>query len=155
MAGDPAQGRRPRARIVHGAPKPAPACPFRGRGPAPITGPDPEPRVPESQGSKEPFLWVILPLINALVTEHKYMVQQGGPPGSMSATFSPNGGPGAGGMSMGSKAQLIKKKQENSSVRGALTTLHPGVNFGYDIEAWRGWYIKNQTSTSADLRRDN
>jgi hypothetical protein len=95
-----------------------------------------------------------LPLINALVTEHRFQIQQGGPPGSMTTTFSPNGGPGGGGLSMGGKPQIVKKKLENSSVRGALTSLHPGVNHQYDIEAWRNWYIQSQTTSQIDLRRD-
>jgi hypothetical protein len=97
-----------------------------------------------------------VPLINALVTEHKFMIQQGNaPPGGMSATFSPNGGPGAGGMSMGGKAQIIKRKLENPGVRGALTSLYPGVNHNYDIDAWRAWYTQSQTTTTIDLRRDD
>jgi len=96
-----------------------------------------------------------LPLINALITEHKFLVQPGNaPPGGMSATFSPGGGPGGGGLSMGGKPQLIKQPLKNSGVRNALTTLHPGVNFQYDIEAWRKWYVQSQTTSIVDLRRD-
>lgn len=96
-----------------------------------------------------------LPLINALITEHKFLIQPGNaPPGGMSATFSPGGGPGGGGLSMGGKPQLIKQQLKNSSVRNALTTLHPGVNFQYDIEAWRKWYVQSQTTSFVDLRRD-
>jgi hypothetical protein len=54
-----------------------------------------------------------LPLISALVTTHQIVIQQGGPPGSMSTTFSPNGSPGGGGMSMGSKTQVIKRDLQN------------------------------------------
>jgi len=94
-----------------------------------------------------------LPLINALVTEHKYVQQQGGPPGSMSTTFSPNGGPG-GGMAMGSKAKIVTERVKNPSVRSALMTLHPtATNNQYDIPAWRDWYSKAQTTSTIDLRR--
>ena len=97
-----------------------------------------------------------LPLINALVTEHRFMVQQGNtPPGGMSATFSPSGSPGAGGMSMGGKPQIIKKQLQNPSVRGALMTLYPEAkNNQYDIDAWRAWYTETQTSANIDLRRN-
>jgi hypothetical protein len=95
-----------------------------------------------------------LPLINALVTEHQFKVQPGPPPGSMSATFTPGGGPGGGGLSMGGRPQTQKKKLENSSVRNALTLLNPGINHQYDVEAWRAWYIQSQTTTRVDLRRD-
>src|SRR5207247_3898205 len=50
-----------------------------------------------------------LPLISALVTEHRFAIQQGGPPGGLSATFSPNGGPGRGGMGTGNKTQTAKQ----------------------------------------------
>jgi hypothetical protein len=94
-----------------------------------------------------------LPLINALVTEHRNVVQQGGPPGSMSTTFSPNGGPG-GGMAMGSKTKVITERLKNPSVRAALMTLHPNAtNNQYDIPAWRDWYSKAQTTSTIDLRR--
>jgi len=96
-----------------------------------------------------------LTLINALITEHKFLIQQGNaPPGGMSATFSPNGGPGAGGMAMGGKPQLIKQQLKNSGVRNALTTLYPGTNFQYDMDAWRKWYVQSQTTSVVDLRRD-
>jgi hypothetical protein len=98
-----------------------------------------------------------LPLINALVTEHKFLIQQGGSPGGMSATFG-NGGSGSnspgGGLSMGGKPKEVKQKLPNPSVRAALATLHPGVNYQYDIDAWRSWYTTSQTTASIDLRRD-
>lgn len=95
-----------------------------------------------------------LPLISALVTEHRFQVVQGSNPGSIGGTFSPNGSPGAGGMSMGGKPQYIKKQLQNSGVLGALMTIHPTAqNNQYDIEAWRAWYTKTQTTVSIDLRR--
>jgi len=95
-----------------------------------------------------------LPLINALVTEHRFQVQQGGPPGGMSATFSPSGGPGSGGLGMGNKTVIQKRKLENAAVRGALTSLYPGVNHQYNVDAWRAWYAESQNSSLSDLRRD-
>ncbi|MBW8885410.1 MAG: hypothetical protein JF612_11715 [Planctomycetia bacterium] len=56
-----------------------------------------------------------LPLINALVTEHRETVSMGGGAGSISA--------GPGGFSTGKSAMVIKKRLENSSVRSALSTL--------------------------------
>jgi len=95
-----------------------------------------------------------LALISALVTTHQFIIQQGGPPGSMTNTFSPSGQSGAGGMSMGNKTQVIKKQLQNSSVRGALMTMYPDAgNIQYDIDAWRAWYAKTQTSSNVDLRR--
>jgi hypothetical protein len=100
-----------------------------------------------------------LPLINALVTEHRFVVQQGGPPGSMTTTFGNSsgglgsGGPGGGGLAMGGKPKVVKKQFQNSSVLAALATLHPDVNFQYDAEAWRAWYVQSQTTSQVDLRR--
>lgn len=94
-----------------------------------------------------------LPLINALVTEHKYTVNPGSAPGSMTPNFGT--APGAGGLSMGSKAVTVKEARKNPSVRSALTSLYPGVNFDYDIAAWRAWYSQSQTTSSIDLRRDD
>lgn len=111
-----------------------------------------------------------LPLINALVTEHKFQVQQGGAPGSMTTTFGGgagglgagglgssggSGSGGLGGMAMGGKPQIQKKQVKNSSVLSALATFHPDVNFQYDIDAWRSWYIQASTASRADLRRDD
>ncbi len=97
-----------------------------------------------------------LPLIGALVTEHRFIIQQGNsPPGSMTTTFSQSGSPGGGGMSMGGKPQVIKKQLQNSSVRSALSLLHPTApNNQFDIEAWRAWYTQSQTTAGVDLRRE-
>ena len=35
----------------------------------------------------------------------------------------------------------------------ALTSLHQGVNFGFDKAAWRRWFMQAKTSANADLRR--
>ena len=37
----------------------------------------------------------------------------------------------------------------------ALALLHPGVNFGYDEERWRKWYVEQTTAKNIDLRRDD
>jgi hypothetical protein len=100
-----------------------------------------------------------LPLINALVTEHRFVVQQGGPPGSMTTTFGNGsgglgaGGPGGGGMAMGGKPQVIKRQLKNGDVLAALAGMHPDVNFQYDAEAWRNWYVQTYTTSQVDLRR--
>jgi hypothetical protein len=97
-----------------------------------------------------------LPLINALVTEHKYQIPQGGAPGSINPTFGSGAGgssPG-GGLSMGGKPQITKQQRQNASVRTALTSLHPGVNFQFNIDEWLNWYTQSQTSNNVDLRRE-
>jgi hypothetical protein len=96
-----------------------------------------------------------LPLIGALETEHKYLVQQGGNPGQMTLSF--GSGPGGGGNSfgVGGRPKIVTKVLKNEQVLHALVTLHPNVNFGYDIDRWRRWYIDNHTSQPLTLRRDD
>jgi hypothetical protein len=97
-----------------------------------------------------------IPLIDALVTEHRYIVQTGsGGPGGMGASFNGPDSPGGGGLgsfSQGSKTQVIKQKHQNEMVLAALTHLHT-VNHGYSSDAWKRWYAETQATTSVDLRR--
>ncbi len=96
-----------------------------------------------------------LPLINALVTEHKFVVQSpGGSPGQMNLGF--GSGPSGGGnsFSAGGRPQVITKNLRNEGVLNALVAIHPGVNFGYDIEQWKRWYVDKDRPTVFDLRRD-
>lgn len=96
-----------------------------------------------------------LPLINALVTEHKYIVQSpGGSPGQLNLGF--GSGPSGGGNTFGAggRPQVITKKLRNEGVLNALVAIHPGVNFGYDIEAWKRWYVDKHGPAIIDLRRD-
>lgn len=99
-------------------------------------------------GSEE----VILPLIDALVTEHKFIVNNG-PPGQMSTSFSP--GRRGGGMSFGGKGpQVFKRDIPNEQVHSALVQLTDGKSFGYDQKAWKSWYTSQRKSPSFNSRRD-
>ena len=96
-----------------------------------------------------------LPLVEALVTEHKYIITQGNP-GSTSATFSPQGGTS---FNPGSKAKVIKRNVSNRSVLSALTAVvrenyDSNANFEYDKEAWKTWYSDQHTPDEITLRRD-
>lgn len=99
----------------------------------------------------------ISPLIDALVTVHKFEIQPQGPgsgPGGISAGFDPSGGSG-GGLSMGGKGpQIIKKRLENPAVLRALMKLSGNQSFDYDTEAWRGWFVDMQMRQHANARRD-
>lgn len=92
------------------------------------------------------------PLIDALVTSHKFMIQ-GVPAGQMSPSFSSDGNGGIGGMQAGSKTQIFKRDLQNDEVLSALTALHPGVNFGFDEDAWRRWFMSSKGTIAPDLRR--
>ena len=86
-----------------------------------------------------------LPLIEALITEHKHTVGGGG--------IQPTFGSGGSGLSMGGKPQVVKEKLKNEPVLHALAALHPGVNFGFDQEKWRAWYVQQNTPRDVNLRR--
>lgn len=90
-------------------------------------------------------------LIDALVTTHKQIIK--GNPGQMSTSFGGGGDSGLGGMSMGQKTQVRVLEVPNEEVLGALASLHPGVNHGYNKDAWRRWFMSSKTTVGADLRR--
>ncbi len=93
----------------------------------------------------------VAPLIDALVTTHKFKIVVGSP-GQTSASFSANG---AGGFSFGSKPpKIIEKALNNEQVLTALIALSEGRNFGYNREAWRQWHAMQKNSLSIDARRD-
>lgn len=97
-----------------------------------------------------------VPLIDALVTTHKFIIQPASP-GGMSAGFpaggSSGGDGGMGGFSMGGKPKIIARDLENPAVLAALTSLHQGVNLEYDKGAWKSWYVGSHTSPDVNLRR--
>jgi hypothetical protein len=87
-----------------------------------------------------------LPLIDALITEHKRTVGGGG----IQPTFGSGGG---GGLNIGSEPKVIKEKVRNEPVLHALTALNPGVNFGFDQTAWKKWYVSQNIPQNVNLRR--
>jgi len=98
------------------------------------------------------------PLIDALVTTHKY-AKTDVPPGQIGASFDPSGGRGGGGgggggLSLGGKSKFVKIDQQNLEVRQALVELSGGQDFGFDERAWRRWFVNLQTREFVDTRRD-
>jgi hypothetical protein len=98
-----------------------------------------------------------VPLIDALVTSHKFAITTGGSPGQIGAGF---GGPtdgsdgGLGNFNFGNpKPQIVTRKVPNDEARNALTGMHPGVNFGFDQKKWKAWVVESKTSADIDLRR--
>jgi hypothetical protein len=90
-----------------------------------------------------------LPLIDALVTEHKVLTGSGG--GGLSPTFSDQGG----GLSAGGGPKIEEKEFRNEPVLRALTSLHRGVNFGYNKKAWKNWHVQQNVPQAINLRRSN
>ena len=91
------------------------------------------------------------PLIDALVTKHKYKIAEGNPD-QHSYTFTPQGG---GGMSFGGGGpKIITRSLRNPDVLGALVTLAGGASFDYDQEQWRRWLAAQAKQQMVDVRRD-
>jgi hypothetical protein len=93
------------------------------------------------------------PLIEALVTTHKFKIPKAGGDNAMSTTF--GGGPGAKGtgMSMGGGPTIISKQFANQAVLDALAII-TGVNFTFDQAAWRHWHAAQKPPQAIDGRRD-
>ena len=81
----------------------------------------------------------IVPLINALITEHKIQVAAGDP-NRMDAIFNGDGGiTGGTGFSTGRKLQVVTRQFTNREALDALIRI-TRANFQYDQAAWRQWY---------------
>ena len=95
----------------------------------------------------------VRPLIEALVTTHKYKIQQGGQPGRTTAGFGDTGG---GGMSFGQKGPIeVERNIENHAVlRALLEIIEEDVNFQFDEASWKLWYANKKIPLTVDLRRD-
>jgi hypothetical protein len=92
----------------------------------------------------------IAPLIEALVTTHKYKVTTGNSsPGGISAA---NGSMGSG-LSMGQSTKVMTRMEQNQAVLETLVVLTGGQNFRYDIEAWKSWYAGRKKNNLLDVRR--
>lgn len=90
-------------------------------------------------------------LIDALVTTHKFKIEQ---VGEMSASFSRDG-TGGGGLSAGNKPQFFFRDLENPQVLQALLKLSGDQDYDYDQTAWRRWFVNQQKETKyIDPRRD-
>ncbi len=96
-----------------------------------------------------------IPLINALVTRHKDS-SGGGSPGSLSPTFTQDPNSGAGGFSFGGGGpKSVTRELTNATVRDALIAIYPGINHGFNQNAWRLWYQQMRTPVIVNLRREN
>ena len=89
------------------------------------------------------------PLINALVTTHKFKIPKPGGDGGMSASF----GNGSGGLSVGGGPKIVSKQFANPAVLDALTAV-TGQNFEFDQAAWRQWHAAQKKPETIDARRD-
>jgi hypothetical protein len=93
------------------------------------------------------------PLIDALVTKHKFkFVPQN--PGQISSTFGTGGGGAPGGFSFGEpKEKIVTRELTNHAVLEALIAI-TGQNFNFDTKAWRYWFAAQKKPATLDARRD-
>ena len=92
----------------------------------------------------------ISPLIDALVTTHKYLISDQ-PAEQMNVGMSSRGG---GGLSLGGGKKYISHDHENYAVQRALIELSGGQNFGFDKEVWRRWFVNYRMREQLASRRD-
>lgn len=97
----------------------------------------------------------LMPLIDALQTDHKLVVKGGGG-GTIQPFFGGgSGGTGGGGIGVGGGGpKVLRRRVQNSNVLGALLSISKGANFRYDQDAWRRWYEEKYEPPTVDLRRD-
>jgi hypothetical protein len=90
------------------------------------------------------------PLIEALITTHKYKVEDGNPD-QHAYTFSPQGG----GFSFGGGGPKFRNETvRNPEVLAALVHLSGGTSFDYDQGQWRRWLAAQAKQQLVDVRRD-
>lgn len=90
-----------------------------------------------------------VPLIDALVTEHKKVI-----PANDRTNVGFNNAGGSG-MSTGGKAQTIVTKVENLPVLTLLRQIEADVNYGYDQIRWRQHIAAKLSGYQGDMRRDD
>ena len=95
----------------------------------------------------------VSPLIDALVTEHKFKITPGGGSGSMSVGFPTGGSGGGGGLSMNQKPKIVKQMFRNQAVLDALVAI-TDQSYGYNQQAWRHWLASQRRRIQFDPRRD-
>lgn len=90
----------------------------------------------------------VAPLIDVLVTKHKYSETSGG--SGLSATNSSFGS----GLSTGSSTFTYTKELQNPNVLDALIVLVNGqVNYQFNVDAWKQWYAGRKKAKFVDARR--
>lgn len=91
------------------------------------------------------------PLVEALVTTHKFKIDMGQP--GIGASFDQSGRLGSFGFG-GGGTKLVSRKFQNAEVLDALVTLTEGINFDYDIRAWQNWLATQKRPEGLNARRD-
>ena len=90
------------------------------------------------------------PLIDALITTHRYRITKGDPR-QQSHSFS--NAPGGGGFSFGNSEKIVDANIQNRSVLDTLVLL-TNQNFEFNIGAWKDWFAVKKKAHVEDARRD-
>lgn len=90
----------------------------------------------------------IAPLIDALVTSHKYKIT--GNPNQYNVGFG-SGGPS--GFGFGNSTRIVTEAKANQAVLDALVAM-TRQNFGFNQREWRNWFAMQKKSEQIDARRD-
>jgi hypothetical protein len=91
------------------------------------------------------------PLIEALVTTHRFKVAKPGGEGATSTSF----GKGGTGMSMGGGPRFVYQTFQNQAVLDALVAI-TGRNFNFEKQAWKYWFSSQKKAPDViDARRDD
>lgn len=94
-----------------------------------------------------------LPLIQALITEHKVTVRSGS---GINPVFGRGSGGTAGGLSVGGgKPKVIRQKVHNPEVLTSLLLLSDGADFQFDQVRWKSWYVDRHRPPQVNLRRES
>jgi hypothetical protein len=96
----------------------------------------------------------VSPLIDYLITEHRFLVSPGSNYGFEGGFIKGPGGTGGGSFQFGGQqpkevVQLFK----NEDVLDALVKLS-GVNFSFNVPAWKRWFASQKKAQSLNGRRD-
>jgi len=87
-------------------------------------------------------------LVAALETQHVGMVGDGTAEGATSVTFTPSGG----GLALGGGPKPVRIAVKNEQVLDTLAA-SAGVNFEWNLAAWRAWLATREAPADLDLRR--
>ena len=87
-------------------------------------------------------------LVAALETQHVGVAGDGTAEGATSVTFTPSGG----GLALGGGPKPVRIAVKNERVLDTLATC-AGVNFEWNLAAWRAWLATREAPADLDLRR--
>jgi hypothetical protein len=98
------------------------------------------------------------PLIDALVTVHKFKIVKQGGDNATSSTFGKgpggSGAPGGMGFGAGGGPTIMRRALSNQPVLDALVAI-TGQNFNFDKQAWKAWLAaQKKPAQPIDARRD-